>query len=223
MKIDQKVIARLDELIAMGEKAMGTSYSRSGPGYTYFGDNGVDTSISYQFGASSLNLLSKIFGEESHHFKIFSGLVNKFKDYSPIKRGVAVLKAAKDDYENGYLFNVRELVEAEVFDDFLEQAQQLFDKGYYQPAAVVAGAVLEDGLKKLCAKNGIVLAPKATMNPANDELAKQGTYNSLTQKKIMALADLRNKAAHGQWSEFTKKDVEEMIKNVRSFLEQHYV
>ncbi len=154
---------------------------------------------------------------------MFDRIKAQFNDLSSVEKGVAILKAAKDDYENGYLFNVRELVEAEVFDDFLEQGQQLFDKGYYQPAAVVAGCVLEDGLKKLCTKNGIVLAPKATMNPANDELTKKGVYNSLTQKKITALADLRNKAAHGQWNDFTKQDVESMIKDVRSFLERHYV
>ena len=219
MKIDQKVIARLDELVEMGEKSVGPlQHSEFGADY-----RNVETSISYQFGTSSLNLLSRVFGEESQHFKMLDLVKTRFHDLRSVEQGVATLKAAKDDYENGYLFNVREVVEAEVFDDFLEQAQQLFDKGYHAPAAVVAGCVLEDGLKKLCAKNGITLPPKATMNPANDELAKKGVYNSLTQKKILALADLRNKAAHGQWSDFTKQDVQDMIKDVRSFLEQHYV
>lgn len=118
---------------------------------------------------------------------------------------------------------MRELVEAEVFDDFLEQAQQLLEKGYHAPAAVVAGCVLEDGLKKLCDKNGITLPARGTINPADDELVEKGLYSSLTQKKILVLADLRNKAAHGQWTEFTKNDVADMIKSVRSFLEQHYI
>ena len=56
----------------------------------------------------------------------------------------------------------------------------------------------------------------------NIELAKNGIYNALWQKKITALADLRNKAAHGKWTEFTKKDVEDMIRDVRRLMEDHF-
>jgi hypothetical protein len=56
----------------------------------------------------------------------------------------------------------------------------------------------------------------------NAELAKAGVYNLLTQKKITALADLRNKAAHGKWTEFTPSDVEQMIAQIRAFMETHF-
>ena len=135
---------------------------------------------------------------------------------------IGVIKAIKSDFENGYLLDTRTLIEAEVFDDFLEQAEQLFNKGYYQPAAVIAGCVLEDGLRKLCKKNSVALPAKATIDPINVELAKAGIYNKLQQKKVTALADLRNKAAHGEWNEFTKKDVEDMIRDVRRFMEDYF-
>lgn len=54
------------------------------------------------------------------------------------------------------------------------------------------------------------------------ELAKAGIYTKLVQKKITALADLRNKAAHGEWTEFTKKDVENMIRDVRDFMTTYF-
>jgi hypothetical protein len=57
----------------------------------------------------------------------------------------------------------------------------------------------------------------------NADLAKAGAYNSLVQKRITTLADLRNKAAHGRFSEFSDKDVEQMILQVRSFMEDHFV
>ena len=56
----------------------------------------------------------------------------------------------------------------------------------------------------------------------NAELAKAGAYNLLWQKNITALADLRNKAAHGQWDQFTKDDVATMLQQVRSFMTNHY-
>jgi hypothetical protein len=55
----------------------------------------------------------------------------------------------------------------------------------------------------------------------NSELAKATVYNLLKQKQITALADLRNKAAHNQGG-FTKEDVEDMIRNVRRFMEDYF-
>ena len=114
------------------------------------------------------------------------------------------------------------MIEAEIFDDFLEQAEELFKKDYFQPAAVIAGCVLEDGLRKLCDKNSIRFTRKTTIDPMNVELAKIGIYNKLIQNKITHLGDLRNKAAHGEWTEFTEKDVEDMIRDVRRFMEDYF-
>jgi hypothetical protein len=53
----------------------------------------------------------------------------------------------------------------------------------------------------------------------NAELAKAGAYEKLQMKKITALADIRNKAAHGKWTEFSVEEVKEMLPSVRRFLE----
>jgi len=132
------------------------------------------------------------------------------------------LRAAKDDYEQGFLFDTRSLIEAEVFDDFLDQAEHLLNAGYYQPAAVVIGSVLEDGLRKLCAKHEIPLSARPKLDTMNADLAKRGVYNKLTQKRVTTLADVRNKAAHGEWDQFTRDDVEDMLRNVRQFMETHF-
>ncbi len=60
-----------------------------------------------------------MFGTDSDYYQQFNKLFDKFHDYSPITKALGILKAAKDDYEHGFLFNTRVLVEAEVFDDFL--------------------------------------------------------------------------------------------------------
>jgi hypothetical protein len=222
MTIDQKVIARLEELIAMGEQVSGTRRSRSGPGFVYMGDLAVDYQLSHQWGASCVSLLGRSFGKDSEHYTRFNALFTKFVDHSPVLKGLGILRAAKEDYERGYLFNARVLIQAEVFDDFLGQAEHLLEAGYYQPAAVVAGSVLEDGLRKLCQRRGVVIGDKPSLDRMNADLAKAGAYNVLTQKRITALADLRNKAAHGQWDQFTREDVAGMLRDVRSFMETHF-
>jgi uncharacterized protein (UPF0332 family) len=149
-------------------------------------------------------------------------LGDEFETHEEVRKAFGVLKAAKEDYENGFLFDTKSLIQAGVFDDFLEQAEYLFSKTYYQPAAVIAGAVLEDGLRKLCERRSISLPPKATIDPMNVALAKDGAYTLLTQKKITVLADLRNKAAHGKFSEVEENDVKDMLSQVRAFMETHF-
>jgi hypothetical protein len=186
------------------------------------GDAGVNPELAHQWGTSCLNLLSRMFGSDSVHYKNFDAQYPKFRDYSPVNRALEVLRAATDDYGQGYLFNTRILVEAEVFDEFLEQAEHLLDSGYYQPAAVVIRSVLEDGLRKLCARHDVTLAAKSKLGTMNAALAKQGVYSKLTQKRITELADIRNKAAHGEWDEFTKTDVENVLRDVRHLMEEHF-
>jgi len=160
MKLDNKILDRLSELVATGEKVSSTKYDRSRGGVVYLGDLGVDYDLAFQWGTSCLNLLGRVFGKDSDYYKKFDGLFGRFHDLSPVLKGLGIMRAAKDDYEHGFLFSTRILIEAEVFDDFLEQSEHLLDAGYFQPAAVIAGSVLEDGLRKLCSRNGISLAAK---------------------------------------------------------------
>ena len=62
--------------------------------------------------------------------------------YRVLLRLQAILLAAKDDYEGGYLNKIRDLIQAEVFESELEQAQELFRADYLSAAAVIAGVVL---------------------------------------------------------------------------------
>ena len=48
----------------------------------------------------------------------------------------------------------------------------------------------------------------------NSDLAKAGIYNKLQQKRITALADIRNSAAHGKPEEFSGDDVIMMIRDI---------
>lgn len=220
--LDEKVLHRLEELLQSGERVKQTRYSRSSGNFIYFGDDGIDYELAHQWGTSCLNLLNRSFGSDSVYYKNFEALFPKFNDYSPIIQAAGVLRAAKDDYEQGYLFNTRTLIEAEVFDDFLEQAGNLLASGYHQPAAVVIGSVLEDGLRKLCTKREVPLSAKPKLDTMNANLAKQGVYNKLMQKRVTMLADIRNKAAHGEWNEFTKADVEDMLRGVCQFMEKYF-
>lgn len=163
------------------------------------------------------NLLAKACGETSEHFRTFVDVQTGSweTNYKTMLRLKAVFEAAREDYEGGYCNTVRNLVQAEVFGQELEQARELLSAGYLTAAAVIAGVVLETTLRELCTTLNI---PTGVLNRMNEDLAKAGRYNSLVQKRITALAGIRNSAAHGHPEDFTENDVRGMLDQVESFV-----
>lgn len=186
------------------------------------GTNEVDSNLLLSWKVKVKNLLSKVCGEDSQHFKQFEREEERgyYTTYGIFKAFKAVFLAAKEDFEGGYLSSIKTLVQAEVFDSELEQANELFSSGYYTAAAVIAGVVLETALRELCDRSGI---PHGKLDKMNSDLAKAGVYNKLNQKRITAIADIRNSAAHGKQDEFTVQDVSDMIKDVSRFLADYLV
>lgn len=219
MKFDEKILNRFDELLRDAEAILRTSKDppRNSIGFPVT----VDSLLLAKWQASTMNLLRSVFGRESVHFQAFEKESKARNSLTQARRSLGILQAAREDFEKGYLFNTRLLIEAEVFDDFLEQAAELYGKGYFQASAVIAGCVLEDALRRLCIANEVEVKDKATIDPLNSGLAKAGIYSKLVQKRVTALADLRNRAAHGDWESFEAADVDEMIQAVRRFLEEY--
>ncbi|MDR3244749.1 MAG: DUF4145 domain-containing protein [Elusimicrobiota bacterium] len=169
------------------------------------------------------NLILNACGKDSEHYKELSVLDQQkgwiASNVSLLNRIEPVFHAAKDDYINGYLNSAEYLIQAELFDNELEQAKELLKNNYYIAAAVIAGTVLETSLHELCKKNNVIIA---SLNRMNDDLAKNGIYNSLIHKQIIALAGIRNSAAHGKKDEFTPNQVEDMIQQIEHLLTYNF-
>jgi len=221
MKTDKKILDRLEELISKGVTMRESS--RINAGKQDLRGAKVDRESVFGWATSCLNILRIVFGEGSPHYKTFESLHGSIEAYVNFVKCLGIIKSAKDDYESGFSQEIRELITADVFDDFLEQAEHLLAENYKGPSAVVVGCVLEDTLRKLCAKSGIALSARPKLDIMNADLVKKGVYNKLKQKSIIMWADLRNKAAHGKWTEFTDGDVEDMLRGVRRFVTDHPV
>jgi len=219
MNVDQKIIGRLSELIERGLEIEKTK-ERPPPNCIGF-DSTVDGQMANQWHASANSLLAKALGRDSEHFKLFEACCINGVTYSPLHQGIGILNAAKEDYEHGYMQDVRVLVAAEMFSNLLDQASELLEAGYHGPAAVLSGAILENNLRKLCNIHEIELPANPKIEFMNAQLAKVNVFNKLTQKRITAIADVRNSAAHGKWDEFTKEDVKDMIKWITGFTETY--
>lgn len=219
--MNKKIRDRFDDLEKSIQKILASKYVSDGAfsqGYEY-----VDNELFVEWKSKVKNLLSLCVGENHMYYKEFlkeentKGMTTNFAIFKRLK---SVFNAVKEDYEKGYLTSLRTLVTAEVFDSELEQAQELLDNKYHVAAAVIAGVVLETALRELC-DNQNPNIPHGKIDKMNAELKKAGVYNQLQSKKITALADIRNSAAHGKITEFTHDDVQNMIKDIERLLLNH--
>jgi hypothetical protein len=205
MQVKEQVLARLDALIRQGEDT-----GRMAVGQQKF-------SAYHQWTTSSKAFLEAKFGDHSQYMKGFL-LMNARSIEAETLAGVAFLKAAKNDVEADALTRIEGLVSADMFSDFLEMAEHLQSEGFKDPAAMLAGAVLEEHLRRLCKANGIAVKSKDDINALNTKLADRPVYNRIQQRAVAALAAIRNSAAHGKFGDYTAEDVTRMLAGVQSFL-----
>ena len=92
------------------------------------------------------------------------------------------------------------------------------------PAAVLTGAVLEDALRRLCQRQNPPIdtlktdgSPK-TLDPLIVDLQKANVFNKAKADLLKSWAKTRNYAAHGEFNQFTRADVEAMIPGVKTFI-----
>lgn len=216
MAMQEHISAKFRDLVTEGRQVL----ARTGwDGATH--RNCFPDSMDYhRFRTEAMNLIQRVCSENSAHYKELKRLAESEKTANNsffFPECLGVLQAAQKDYEGGYLFDLRSLIAAELLGDFIDQAETLAREGYYVPAASLAGAVLEDTLRKLCIQKGIPIPENTKIDKLNADLARAEAYNKLIQKRITAFADIRNNADHGHPDKFTREDVEDMVKWVRRF------
>lgn len=140
---------------------------------------------------------------------------------------IGIIDALFHDLKNNYLKSLTEIIHGEVFRDYLEMAEYLLNQAFKDAAAVITGSTLEEHLRKLCVKNGIDVdiisygrsKPK-NADRLNSELTRLEIYSKLDQKNVTAWLDLRNKAAHGNYSEYQEDQVMQLIAGVKDFIKR---
>jgi hypothetical protein len=142
---------------------------------------------------------------------------------------VSLLKGIKDDWDQGFFDDLPLAIEAEVAADYMGQAENLLAEGQqgkfdHVPAAVLAGAVLEKALRTMCGQQQPPVSivntngePKK-LNLVIDDLKKAGAFSETKAKQLRAWAGIRNHAAHGEFDQFTRADVDAMIPGINTFL-----
>lgn len=127
---------------------------------------------------------------------------------------LAILRAVQDRFEST-LFDIRQLVQADVFDSELDAARELAKNGFLRGAGAVAGVVLEKHLAQVAANHTVVMRKQhPTISDLNDALKNAQVIDVPVWRSIQRLGDLRNLADHNKHREPTTEEINELIDSV---------
>jgi len=218
MKLDD-LLRRVDQLIGLGDAALASRYR-----ITNSSGDFLRSELVAEFRSAGLSFLEKTFGAQHPYYADFDKHTSAGWP-NTIESARGVFRAVRNEIEGGWLTSTRGLVSAEIFGDFLEMADHLLQEGYKDPAAVLVGGILEERLRQLAARRSIPLtqdrggvAIPRKADALNADLGKSGAYNMLQQKTITAWLDLRNRAAHADYSSYSADHVRSFLEGIRQFL-----
>jgi hypothetical protein len=227
----KKYLARFDELIQKGHEIYDAMTFKFGESIEELNDDNyiVDRVAFAKLRVNYVSLLEQVIPLNSPQRKLIEEPGTSYTSKQSLENHISVLEALREDFKNGFLGDLLLQIEVEIAADYMGQAEQLLDEGQsgnydHVPAAVLSGAVLEKALRTLCGKQVPPIAivnskgEPLTLNPLIEALKKAAVFNELKAKQLRAWADIRNKAAHGEFDQFSRHDVEVMIRGIEDFL-----
>ncbi|OHD60555.1 MAG: hypothetical protein A2014_08500 [Spirochaetes bacterium GWF1_49_6] len=124
---------------------------------------------------------------------------------------VGIVKSANKRFESS-LFQIKEVLQADLFNSELEAAKELNSKGFTRGAGAMAGVVLEKHLKIICQHHKIKIVKKnSSINDYNQLLKDNAIIDTSNWRFIQRLGDLRNLCDHNKEKEPQKDDINELI------------
>lgn len=126
----------------------------------------------------------------------------------------AILAAAQRKFESS-LFDIKEIVQSDIYDSELASARDLAKKGFARGGGTVAGVVLENHLSHVCSVHNLKTGKKSpTLADYNDLLKNNDIIDTSKWRFIQHLGDLRNLCSHKKDREPTIDDVLELVEGV---------
>jgi hypothetical protein len=128
-----------------------------------------------------------------------------------LQQQIAILKASERRFESS-LYEIRQLVQAELFDSEISSARHLLKNGFLRAAGAVAGVVLEKHLLQVCEDHQLKIAKKNPgINDLNQILKDNGVIDVPQWRHITLLGDIRNICDHHKQKEPTEEQVNDLI------------
>ncbi len=135
---------------------------------------------------------------------------------SLLAQQIAIVEAIRRRFESS-LFDIKQLVQADLYDSELDTARGLLKAGFARAAGAVSGVVLEGHLKQVC-DNHTLPKKSGTISVLNDALKAADVIDLAKSRHIQYLGDIRNKCGHKNSTEPTSIEVAELIEGVEKVI-----
>ena len=137
--------------------------------------------------------------------------------FHALQQQVQIVTAARQRLDSS-LFDIRALVQADMFDNELDAAEELNKKGFGRGAGGISGVVLEGHLLAVCEQHKISSTKNPSIADLNDILKKNDVLDIANWRFIQHLGDLRNLCDHKKPTDPTKDQISELIEGVRKII-----
>jgi len=108
--------------------------------------------------------------------------------FHALQQQVQIVTAARQRLDSS-LFDIRSLVQADMFDNELDAAEELNKKGYERGAGAIAGVVLEGHLLTICEQHKITSSKNPSIGDLNDLLKKSDVLDIANWRFVQHLGD----------------------------------
>jgi len=137
--------------------------------------------------------------------------VSKSAAISQFNQQLAILKSAQGRFESS-LFDIKQLVQADLLDSELDAARLLSKNKFYRAAGAIVGVVIEKHLAQVCINHSVVVSKKhPTISDFNDLLKNNSVIEVPQWRFIQHLGDLRNLCDHNKGKEPSAAEIEDLI------------
>jgi hypothetical protein len=127
------------------------------------------------------------------------------------KQQLTILEATRNRFESS-LFDIKQLVQADIFDTELETATELSKKGFLRASGAIAGVIIEKHLKQVLQNRNITSTKKnLTIGDLNNILKEHEIIDVPQWRQIQLMADIRNLCDHSKGREPQKDEISDLL------------
>lgn len=130
----------------------------------------------------------------------------------------SILASAEKKFVSS-LFDIQEVLQADIYDTELDSARDLAKKGFCRGGGAIAGVVLEKHLGHVCAQHSLVTRKKHPSIADYYQMLKDAeVIDTAKWRFIQHLRDLRNLCDHQKDRDPKKDDVLELVEGVEKII-----
>lgn len=132
--------------------------------------------------------------------------------FSKFTQQVNILKSVEQTFKSS-LFNIKHMLQADIFDNELQAANELLRNGFMRASGAVAGVVLEKHLKDVCNAHEIKIIKKNACLGDYIELLKSNDIIDVANWRFLQyMGSIRNLCDHSKDREPTSEEIKDLLK-----------